>query len=60
MKALVYTAPCEVVHRDEPEPCPGAFGDLAWVEERPLADGARALDDLHHGISAAAKIRVRP
>jgi hypothetical protein len=60
MKALVYTAPCEVVHRDEPEPCPGAFGDLAWVEERPLADGARALDDLHHGRSAAAKILVRP
>ncbi len=29
-------------------------------EERPLADGARALDDLHHGRSAAAKILVRP
>jgi alcohol dehydrogenase len=38
----------------------GAFGDLAWVEERPLADGARALDDLHHGRSTAAKILVRP
>jgi alcohol dehydrogenase len=38
----------------------GAFGDLAWVEERPLADGARAFDDLHHGRSAAAKILLRP
>jgi alcohol dehydrogenase len=38
----------------------GAFGDLGWVEERPLADGARAFDDLHHGRSAAAKILLRP
>ncbi|HQY47202.1 MAG TPA: alcohol dehydrogenase catalytic domain-containing protein [Usitatibacteraceae bacterium] len=38
----------------------GAFGDLAWVEERPLAEGARAFDDLHHGRSAAAKILLRP
>ena len=37
----------------------GAFGDLAWVEERPLADGARAFDDLHHGRSATAKILLR-
>lgn len=37
----------------------GAFGDLAWVEERPLADGAQAFDDLHHGRSAAAKILLR-
>ena len=38
----------------------GAFGDLAWVEERPLADGARAFADLHAGRSAAAKIVLRP
>ena len=38
----------------------GAFGDLAWVEERPLSEGARAFDDLHHGRSAAAKILLRP
>ena len=38
----------------------GAFGDLAWIEERPLAEGARAFDDLHHGRSAAAKILLRP
>jgi threonine dehydrogenase-like Zn-dependent dehydrogenase len=38
----------------------GAFGDLAWVEDRPLADGAAAFDDLHHGRSAAAKILLRP
>ena len=38
----------------------GAFGDLAWVEERPLADGAAAFRDLHAGRSAAAKIVLRP
>ena len=38
----------------------GAFGDLAWVDERPLADGAAAFRDLHEGRSAAAKILLRP
>ena len=38
----------------------GAFGDLAWVEERPLEDGARAFLDLHEGRSASAKIVLRP
>ena len=38
----------------------GAFGDLAWVEERPLAQGAGAFRDLHEGRSAAAKIVLRP
>ena len=38
----------------------GAFGDLAWVEERPLADGPAAFRDLHEGRSAAAKIILRP
>jgi len=37
-----------------------AFGDLAWVEERPLADGAAAFRDLHDGRVAAAKIVLRP
>ena len=38
----------------------GAFGDLAWVEERPLADGAAAFADLNAGRCAAAKIVLRP
>lgn len=38
----------------------GAFGDLAWVEERSLADGARAFRDLDRGSAAAAKIVLRP
>ena len=38
----------------------GAFGDLAWVEERSLAEGAQAFRDLHEGRSAAAKIVLRP
>ena len=38
----------------------GAFGDLGWVEERPLADGAAAFRDLHEGRTAAAKIVLRP
>jgi 2-desacetyl-2-hydroxyethyl bacteriochlorophyllide A dehydrogenase len=38
----------------------GALGDLAWVEERPLAEGDRAFADLDQGLSAAAKIVLRP
>jgi len=38
----------------------GAFGDLGWVEERPLSEGARAFSDLHEGRTAAAKILLRP
>jgi len=38
----------------------GAFGDLAWVEERPLAEGARAFDDLDQGRTPSAKILLRP
>jgi 2-desacetyl-2-hydroxyethyl bacteriochlorophyllide A dehydrogenase len=34
----------------------GVFGDLAWVEERPLADGPQAFVDLDRGASAAPKI----
>lgn len=38
----------------------GAFGDLGWVEQRPLSDGAAAFDDLLHGRTAAPKIVLRP
>ena len=38
----------------------GRFGDLAWVEQRPLAEGDRAFADLHEGRSAASKIVLRP
>ncbi len=38
----------------------GVFGDLGWVEERSLADGAAAFLDLDQGRSAAAKIVLRP
>lgn len=38
----------------------GAFDDLAWVEERPLAEGARAFFELDEGRAAAAKIVLRP
>jgi 2-desacetyl-2-hydroxyethyl bacteriochlorophyllide A dehydrogenase len=38
----------------------GAFGDLAWVEERPLAEGAQAFRDLHEGRTAAAKVVLVP
>ena len=37
----------------------GAFGDLAWVEERPLADGPQAFVDLDRGASASPKIVLR-
>ncbi len=38
----------------------GLFGDLAWVEERALAEGPQAFVDLDRGHSAAAKIVLRP
>jgi alcohol dehydrogenase len=38
----------------------GAFGDLGWVEQRSLSDGAGAFDDLLHGRTAAPKIVLRP
>ncbi len=38
----------------------GAFGDLAWLEERPLGEGAGAFADLLGGRSAAPKIVLRP
>jgi threonine dehydrogenase-like Zn-dependent dehydrogenase len=38
----------------------GVFGDLSWVERRPLAGGAEAFDDLHHGRLAAAKVVLEP
>jgi 2-desacetyl-2-hydroxyethyl bacteriochlorophyllide A dehydrogenase len=38
----------------------GAFGDLSWVEERPLADGAQAFVDLDQGRCASAKVVLRP
>lgn len=38
----------------------GVFGDLSWVEERRLDDGAQAFVDLDQGRCAAAKIVLRP
>lgn len=38
----------------------GAFGALDWIEERPLADGATAFNDLVQGRCAAPKIILRP
>ncbi len=38
----------------------GDFGDLAWVEERPLREAASAFDDLVAGRVAGAKVLLRP
>lgn len=38
----------------------GAFGDLAWVEERALLDGQQAFLDLDAGRCASAKVVLRP
>ncbi|MGC1439964.1 MAG: alcohol dehydrogenase catalytic domain-containing protein [Burkholderiaceae bacterium] len=38
----------------------GKFGDLSWVEERPLSDGAQAFDDLHNQRTASAKLVLHP
>lgn len=38
----------------------GAFGDLAWVEQRALADGQQAFVDLAQGRCTSAKVLLRP
>lgn len=38
----------------------GVFGDLAWVEERSLQQGAQVFSDLAGGHTAPAKIVLRP
>ena len=38
----------------------GAFGDLAWLDARSLADGAQAFADLDHGKAASAKVILCP
>lgn len=38
----------------------GMFGDLSWVEQRPLAEGPQAFVDLDQGRCAAAKVVLRP
>jgi alcohol dehydrogenase len=38
----------------------GALGNMAWVEHRPLAEGAGAFADLAAGRTAAAKIVLQP
>ena len=38
----------------------GVFGNLSWVEQRSLADGAAAFVDLDLGRCAAAKVVLRP
>jgi 2-desacetyl-2-hydroxyethyl bacteriochlorophyllide A dehydrogenase len=38
----------------------GAFGDLSWVEERPLGAGQQAFLDLDQGRCASAKVLLRP
>lgn len=38
----------------------GAFGDLAWVDVRPLAEGAQAFRDLDQGKAASAKVILTP
>ncbi len=38
----------------------GAFGDLSWVQTRPLSEGPEAFADLHAGRTAAAKVVLQP
>lgn len=38
----------------------GVFGDLSWVEQRPLEEGQQAFLDLDSGASASSKIILRP
>ena len=38
----------------------GSLGDLSWVEERQLSNGAEAFSDLNNGRSASSKIILHP
>jgi len=38
----------------------GAFGSLAWLERRPLAEGAQAFADLHAGVAGSSKVLLIP
>jgi 2-desacetyl-2-hydroxyethyl bacteriochlorophyllide A dehydrogenase len=38
----------------------GDFGDLSWLDARPLAEGAQAFSDLHQGKAASAKVVLCP
>lgn len=38
----------------------GRLGALDWLEERPLAEGARAVAEIDAGVVAAAKVVLRP
>ena len=38
----------------------GRLGSLEWIEQRPLAEGPRAFQDIDAGRTAAAKIVLRP
>jgi 2-desacetyl-2-hydroxyethyl bacteriochlorophyllide A dehydrogenase len=38
----------------------GAFGDLAWVDVRPLSEGAQAFQDLDQGKAASPKVILVP
>jgi alcohol dehydrogenase len=38
----------------------GVFGDLSWVQRRPLSQAPQAFDDLHQGRLAAAKVVLEP
>lgn len=37
-----------------------SLGELQWIEQRPLSEGAQAFKDLHAGHCAAAKVILRP
>ncbi|MBE9063357.1 zinc-binding dehydrogenase [cf. Phormidesmis sp. LEGE 11477] len=38
----------------------GRLGSLTWIDQRPLAEGGRAFEDLDAGRSSAAKVILRP
>lgn len=48
-----FRATVDALHR-------GVFGDLSWVEQRSLDEGAQAFVDLDQGKSASAKIVLLP
>ena len=56
----IYTYTRKDFHATVTAMAEGMFGSLDWVETRPLADGARAFDDLDKGKIRAAKVVLVP
>jgi len=64
LQEITFTGTYTYTARDFRDTCAAMFsgrlGALDWTEHRPLAEGARAFDDIRNGRVAAPKIILKP